>query len=193
MLAERPVTDITLNELSRRVGLAKSNVLRYFDSLEAILLTVLTDQWAAWLQALESALGTAPPSRSTAARSRHLCATITRTLIERPVLCDLIATAAPLLERNISTDTASRYKHQALANTRRLAELTRAALPEITAPASQRFANYEFVAVAGIWPLSRPSAAVREATTDPALRQTVVPFAASLEQMLHDLLQGLLR
>jgi AcrR family transcriptional regulator len=30
MLAEMPVADLSLNELSRRVGLAKSNVLRYF-------------------------------------------------------------------------------------------------------------------------------------------------------------------
>ena len=38
MLAEMPVAEITLNELSRRVGLAKSNVLRYFESREAVLL-----------------------------------------------------------------------------------------------------------------------------------------------------------
>ena len=38
MLHEMPVADISLNELSRRVGLAKSNVLRYFDSREAVLL-----------------------------------------------------------------------------------------------------------------------------------------------------------
>ena len=32
MLAEMPVSELTLNELSRRAGLAKSNVLRYFES-----------------------------------------------------------------------------------------------------------------------------------------------------------------
>ncbi|MEU6392218.1 hypothetical protein [Streptomyces sp. NPDC046939] len=33
-----PVAKVSLNGLSRRVGLAKSNVLRYFESREAILL-----------------------------------------------------------------------------------------------------------------------------------------------------------
>jgi AcrR family transcriptional regulator len=32
MLAEMPVAALSLNELSRRVGLAKSNVLRYFET-----------------------------------------------------------------------------------------------------------------------------------------------------------------
>ena len=41
MLDEMPVAAVTLNELSRRVGLAKSNVLRYFDSREAVLLQLL--------------------------------------------------------------------------------------------------------------------------------------------------------
>jgi AcrR family transcriptional regulator len=45
MLTEMPVAQITLNELSRRVGLAKSNVLRYFESREAVLLELLDSAW----------------------------------------------------------------------------------------------------------------------------------------------------
>ena len=36
MLTEKGVAEISLRELSNRVGLAKSNVLRYFDSREAV-------------------------------------------------------------------------------------------------------------------------------------------------------------
>src|SRR6185295_16951299 len=46
MLEEMPVSELSLNELSRRVGLAKSNVLRYFDSREAVLLELLDSQAA---------------------------------------------------------------------------------------------------------------------------------------------------
>jgi AcrR family transcriptional regulator len=193
MLTERAVTEITLNELSRRIGLAKSNVLRYFDSLEAILLTVLTDQWASWLTALEAEIGAGPVSRSATARQRRLCATIARTLGERPTLCDLIAASAPLLERNISTETARDYKHAAIGHTERLAELARLALPELTARAAQRFASYTFVAIAGLWPLAHPSEPVRQASNDTALAGAIVPFESSLEQLLHDVLHGLTR
>ena len=57
MLAEKNVADISLRELSDRVGLAKSNVLRYFDSREAIFLEVLDEEFQAWLADLEARLG----------------------------------------------------------------------------------------------------------------------------------------
>jgi AcrR family transcriptional regulator len=59
MLTEMPVAQITLNELSRRVGLAKSNVLRYFESREAVLLELLDSAWQEWLAQLEEDLGRA--------------------------------------------------------------------------------------------------------------------------------------
>lgn len=52
MLDEMPVAAVTLNELSRRVGLAKPNVLRYFESREAVLLELLDrflrSGWRTW-------------------------------------------------------------------------------------------------------------------------------------------------
>ena len=54
MLAEMPVATLSLNELSRRAGLAKSNVLRYFESREAILLELLDSEAAAWVSDLEA-------------------------------------------------------------------------------------------------------------------------------------------
>src|SRR3954452_5455903 len=49
MLAEMPVAALGLNELIGRVGLAKSNVLRYFESREAVLLELLDAAWREWL------------------------------------------------------------------------------------------------------------------------------------------------
>src|ERR1043165_264013 len=103
MLQEMPVPDISLNELSRRVGLAKSNVLRYFDSREAVLLELLggsVDEWIAHLAA-------EPPSalRRRGAfnrRARQLAHLIATALAERPVLCDLIAAQSAVLEHNVS-------------------------------------------------------------------------------------------
>src|SRR5580658_4524790 len=57
MLDAMPVSEVTLNELSRRVGLAKSNVLRYFESREAVLLELLDRAWQEWLAELGQSLG----------------------------------------------------------------------------------------------------------------------------------------
>src|SRR5258707_448038 len=56
MLAEMPVTEVSLNVLSRRVGLAKSNVLRYFESREAVLLELLNTAGREWLTELSREL-----------------------------------------------------------------------------------------------------------------------------------------
>ena len=69
MLAEMPVADVTLNELARRVGLAKSNVLRYFDSREAVLLELLHAALQEWLDALRSDLPAAVDSTGPAERA----------------------------------------------------------------------------------------------------------------------------
>src|SRR6202034_4430038 len=57
MLAVMPVAQVSLNELSRRAGLAKSNVLRYFESREAVLLELLDSACQEWLMQLELILG----------------------------------------------------------------------------------------------------------------------------------------
>ena len=59
MLEEMPLSELSLNELSRRVGLAKSNVLRYFDSREAVLLELLDAAWGEWLVELGDELPSA--------------------------------------------------------------------------------------------------------------------------------------
>src|ERR1700754_5318237 len=65
MLREMPSADLSLNELSRRVGLAKSNVLRYFDSREAVLLELLDTRIREWLAHLTEE---APPGGARTAR-----------------------------------------------------------------------------------------------------------------------------
>src|SRR5882757_9235211 len=58
MLDEMPVSAISLNELSRRVGLAKSNVLRYFESREAVLLDLLAHAASEFLAEIAGTLPT---------------------------------------------------------------------------------------------------------------------------------------
>ena len=84
MLAEMTVAEVTLNELSRRVGLAKSNVLRYFESREAVLLDLLGSEWQEWLAALAGELDDAvDPSAPVAARGDQLAAVLA-TSLDRP-------------------------------------------------------------------------------------------------------------
>ncbi|MEV6828365.1 TetR family transcriptional regulator [Amycolatopsis sp. NPDC051102] len=176
LLAQRPVAEISLRELSCRVGLAKSNVLRYFDSREAVFLEVLDSAWTAWLDDLEEALGSA--------REEDVAGTIAATLAGRRELCELISVRAPVLERNISADYARSFHRRASANTGRLAELVRGRVPELPPEAVRHFAGDVLALVAGSWPAANPTAAVAAAGEPPS-------FAAGLAESLTNLLAGL--
>ena len=57
MLTRMRVAELSLNALAREVGLAKSNVLRYFESREAVLLELYDRETKAWLDALARPAG----------------------------------------------------------------------------------------------------------------------------------------
>ena len=191
MLAEMPVAELSLNELSRRVGLAKSNVLRYFESREAVLLELLDEGWERWLSDVTERMAGV---RSSGRRSTRIDASaqlLAATLGDHPVVCTLMASSAGVLEHNVSPTLVAGYKVGAIQHTRRLADLARSAVPELDESGAYRFASYVFVAVAGLWPIARPSPAVRIAARDPALSTVIVPFVASMAQLLAVLLRGL--
>src|SRR5215468_4770893 len=104
MLGEMPVADLSLNELSRRVGLAKSNVLRYFETREAVLLELHDTAWKAWLDRLDPALPPASAEGDARTRYERVAAALTASLVEDPLVCELISVSASVLERNISPE-----------------------------------------------------------------------------------------
>jgi AcrR family transcriptional regulator len=62
MLDQMPAAEVSLRELSRQVGLSKSNVVRYFPTREAVFLAVLASELDAWLANVESQLSALDPS-----------------------------------------------------------------------------------------------------------------------------------
>jgi len=190
MLAETPVSQVSLNELSRRVCLAKSNVLRYFESREAVLLELLVAEQQGWLSQLGEDLSAV--SGSAAARGDQVVATIVESLAARPILCDLISSQAAVLEHNVSPEVAAKYKRAAIADFGVLNELLLAHLPELGAPDAQRFAAGAFLMAGAVWTHSRPSAAMLAVyEADPALAALRIDFATTLREVLEILLAGL--
>ena len=120
MLDEMPVADVTLNGLSRKSCMAKSNVLRYFESREAVLLELCAEALTEWVSDLEPRLVRrhVDPADPAPVRADRIAAVIAASMAERPVLCDLMSAQAAVLEHNISTDTVLQYKRASIANVR---------------------------------------------------------------------------
>lgn len=132
MLDEMPVADVSLNELSRRVGLAKSNVLRYFESREAVLLELLDDFLGSWLTELAEKLADGiEPHATPEVRAARLAEILSESLAGRAVLCDLFGAQGGVLEHNVSVEVVKRHKRSSLARLDDLSELMRHHLPEL--------------------------------------------------------------
>jgi len=200
MMAEMPVADISLRELSRRVGLAKSNVLRYFESREEVLLDLLDSGWTEWLAALARELQALPAlptglgadSAETKQRVDAIAEAMARSLADRPLLCELASVTANVLERNVSVPVARRFKIAAMNSMAVLQKLLRDHLPGLDEASAEQFTAASSVMVAGLWPLANPPSTVLAAYEDPTLAAARVGFEDGLRAFLTAQLTGVL-
>ncbi|MEJ1229944.1 MAG: TetR family transcriptional regulator [Galbitalea sp.] len=187
MLAHSRVNDLSLNALARQVGLAKSNVLRYFESREAVLLELYERETTAWLDSLEAALASA---------ERVDAEVVARAIAEqaaaRPVFCDLTASAAGVLEHNVSADVAANYKRDAIASAYRLAAIVGSRLGGFTEAEGIVFVGGVNLAIGGVWASSQPSRGMAAAyRAHPDLRDFRLDFRFAVSELIATLLVGL--
>jgi AcrR family transcriptional regulator len=190
LAADAGVAGLTLRDIAERVGLAKSNVLRYFDSREAVLLTVLDQEWGRWLDALEPTLDDLPGHEEPGhARALAIAGRIAATLAERPLLCELASAMAIVLEHNVGLEFARGFKAGAAGHNGRLAGLVaeRIGLPESRIA---RFTEAAVVITAGLWPYTHPSAVTAQVTAEWGHPPPADTFAERLAELLGDQLVG---
>jgi AcrR family transcriptional regulator len=95
LATERGVAEVTLTEVASKVGLAKSNVLRYFETREEVYLHLLAAEWQDFKTVAAQRLRSGPSTPAGVARA------LADTAAERPLFCDLQSQAASVLERNV--------------------------------------------------------------------------------------------
>jgi AcrR family transcriptional regulator len=192
MLEEMPVANLSLNELARRVGLAKSNVLRYFESREAVLLELLDRAEGRWLTELPPRLDAEVTADAAAERAEQLAAAIAASLTSERILCDLLSAQAAVLERNVSTEIALRYKRAAARHRAVLTDLIRRHLPE-TGAAAEQLCRHIILVTGAITTHARPSASVIAAyEADPAIGAMRIDFTDYLRTTIATLTAGTL-
>jgi AcrR family transcriptional regulator len=114
------------------VGLAKSNVLRYFESREAVLLELLDDFLGSWLAELTEELAEGIEEQAAPeVRAVQLAEILSESLADRVVLCDLFGALGGVLEHNVSVDVVKQHKRSSLARLAVMTELVRRHVPEL--------------------------------------------------------------
>ncbi|TDD59093.1 TetR family transcriptional regulator [Kribbella antibiotica] len=194
MLAEMPLTEITLNGLGRRVGLAASNVLRYFESREAVLLELVHTETAGWLDDLDPLL---PASNGRVGVERQIETAAdawARSLAAHPHFCELISAQAVVLERKISAETALAFKRDSLANLVRLTGILTRAVPELAAKDEAvvaQFASRATLLTGALWAQTRATESLlADVQLPPELTALQEPFVDAARDALHTMLLG---
>jgi len=178
-LAEQSgVARVSLGDIATAVGLAKSNVLRYFGTREEIYLQLAVREGTAWGDAATTALQQASgfPAVATALADAYA---------DRPLYCDLTTHSETMLEHNVSVAALQVYKEWAIDLYLRVGRAIAAAEPALTDRDGAALVMAASAFVTKLFPLTRPSAALRELyERQPGIAQTFPPFRPTLHRMI---------
>jgi AcrR family transcriptional regulator len=158
--------------------IATANVLRYFGTREEIYLQLTMLEGTDWADAAVAAL----------ARARGIpavAAVLADTLADRPLYCDLSTHAETMLEQNVSVAALRVYKTWAIDTYLTVGRHIAAAAPPLTDRDGAGLVMASSAFVAKLFPLTRPSAALRELfDREPGIAQAFPPFRPTLRRMI---------
>jgi AcrR family transcriptional regulator len=181
--ATRGVQRTTLGGVAAEIGMAKSALLKHFETREEIFLSLTAQEWQAWVDDVVAALARLrKPSPASVAR------VLVTTLEARPLLCDLLSQMASVLERNVSLDAALAFKRGAGVRNDAVAAAIERALPDADGTLVIETA---IVLTAGLWPMAHPAPTLAEAlAADPSLERHQGHFAQRTRATLEAVMRG---
>ncbi len=183
---------LSLNELARRAGMAKSNIYRYFESREAVLLALLDDRTEGWVDEVVTALGGSSRRRAVSRRIEDVAAVLAQTAAARPVMCHLMSVLPSVLEHNVSAASVRSYKLSSVALLGRLSAAMHQVVPELSTASHGELLHHAFAFIVGSWPLAHPSAVTAEVLSAPELAGFRHDFETDLRRVIVLMARGLL-
>ena len=186
VLEAEGIDKVTLTAIAARAGLAKSNLYRYFESREDILLQLLTSDEAEWVGDLERELAPLAGSDDPEA----VGAAIASTLAANPRLCLLTSILAVVLEQNVPIEVARRFKDRVAELSIRIGNAIHTALPAVSIDKLSELQRLVHALVAGLWPIAHPAPVIVELLADPRYAHFASDFEADLRAGIVALLAG---
>jgi AcrR family transcriptional regulator len=181
-----------LNAIARIAGISKPNIYRYFESREAILLQLLLEDHAAWVDDLAARFAAIPGPLEGVAAAEPLAAAFTASLVDRRRYCQLFRDLAAVLEQNVSTETVIAFKTELHTHNLRLTGALHVRMPSLSPEQSYATLAHLLMAATGIWPNCHPAPAVQAALELPEFAGMRFDFARELQQHAETYLRGLL-
>ena len=166
--------------------LAKGTLYLYFDTKEELFLAALEREIAAWFDEMGEELirrGTTDPA--------SFAETVTRTLVARETLVELLPLLHTVLEQNIARETALRFKRVLRDKLVAGGALVERALPLPPGAGVQLLLRTHAIVV-GLRQMADPPPAIAELLALPELSPLQVDFEKELRASLAALVRGMI-
>ncbi|MEV6040122.1 TetR family transcriptional regulator [Nonomuraea sp. NPDC052116] len=196
------VRNVSLGAVAEAVGLAKSNIMRYFGTREEIYLILAADEWDQWAAAVTARLEATPGGVASGGAasggvalgrvaSGGVASALAETIADRPLLCDLLSQTATTLEHNVSVEAARTFKRAIHAVIADLGEQV-ARVTGLTAGEGMELVAAATALASVLYPVANPSPVLAELyAQDPDIAATCPDFIPTLVRALKALLAGL--
>ncbi|MGW6774144.1 TetR family transcriptional regulator [Streptomyces sp. NPDC055037] len=180
------VRAVTLTAIATQAGVHASAVRRYYASREEILLILTEEGYRDWSHAVTTLLD--GPGATASAELAH---TLTDTLAERPLFCDLLTHVTLNLEREVTYDRVRTFKTAAVGAMDDLARSITAASVLDRAQAWDLITAV-IAMTAPLWQAAHPAETLtRLYAEEPAMAHVGVDFAPTLTRLLTALIAGM--
>ncbi|MEV4106603.1 TetR family transcriptional regulator [Nonomuraea sp. NPDC049695] len=175
------VRNVSLGAVAEAVGLAKSNIMRYFGTREEIFLILAAEEWRQWAAAVTARLEV----------SGDVPVILAETLADRPLFCDLLGHTASTLEQNVSVEAARVFKRAVLAVVADLSEQV-ARVTGLRDGEGVDLVSAASVLAGALYPVSNPSPTLAELyAQEPDIAAACPDLLSTLVRALKAFLAGL--
>lgn len=151
-----------LNAIAAKAGFTKSNVYRYFESREEVLMSLFLGELDSFVTDYEAAVGNVTPGDTQA-----LARVSTETFLAHPRFCALVGILTSVLEQNVSTAKIIDLKRAVTEQNTRLASAVHARLPTATLEDCSWSIGMVAMLVGGMWQNMSHSPATSEVLAMP--------------------------
>jgi AcrR family transcriptional regulator len=179
------VRNVSLGCIASAVGLAKSNVVRYFGTREEIYLELTVQEWREFERVVVDQLADAHGAGD-------VIDVLTEALEQRPLFCDLLGECTTTLERNVSIDAARAFKLDAIRMVTVLGTAVARAHPGLTQQEATELVGAAAMLAGSLYSAANPSAVIAELyEREPEIAAAHLRFAPTLKRALAAIAAGL--
>lgn len=199
LFASADFQSVTMAQICADAGVAKGTAYLYFASKETLFLQLVQEQLLEWVRALELTLEAQNPAAAspggdpTAQNVRPVSLALARSLVERPMLCRLLALLHGALEPHVADAQVLAFKQVLLGALQRLSDAIVRQLPGLRlSDAVLLVLQLHALCIGGGQMTQHTAALDRVVAQDARLNVMRIDFEAFLTSTLENLLWGML-